>query len=395
MNQSSFSAHVPAVAEPPQFGVELLLGEAARLLYCPEPLERHVAVHGASERLGELTSIPALSSGRAAIVAWDGLFRTARAWAPASGKSFELFATREQLPTLYDACFNILLENAERFIPELTPLCRKLEADLRLPAGRVNVQLFCAAAGGRAAPHFDSSFTFNCQLRGTKTWRLARNEFLRFPPRHVGGFLGRRPGPELDLALLSAPIPVQLQEAETFVAAPGSVVFLPPGVLHETQIESESLAVAFAIEETDSIADRTSALVERELRRDPALRAARLGAQFIDTVAERQRAAATLRRIAAALELDAAPWSAGREQFRLHPSVSVALVGGTTIRVESAAGARSVSVDPVMAAVLGHAASRAPFLLSDVIAAPDEVEASALDACLRTLVGTGLLQRVA
>jgi hypothetical protein len=394
MKHSSSDAKLPSTPESPRFGVELLLGERARLLDAQEPIEEYVAVHGSPERLGELTRIPALRSGRSAIDAWDGASHTARAWAPAGGKAFELFATLEQLPTLYDAGFNILLENAERFIPELLPLCRQLEADLRVPAGRVNVQLFCAVAGGRAAPHFDSSFTFNCQLQGAKTWRVASNDFLRFPPRHVGGFLGRRPSPGLDLELLSAPIPVRLDSAETFTATPGSVVFLPPGVLHETRIESESLAVAFAIEDTDCVADRTSALVERELRRDPALRAPRLGAQFADTLAERQRAAVALRRIAAALELGTEPWSVGTEQFRLHPGVTVELVDGTTLRLESAGEARSVGVEPVMAAVLGHASSRAPFTLSEVFSEATEIEASSVDACLRTLISSGLLQRV-
>jgi len=394
MNRSATIPKASPAAESPAFGVELLLGERARLLEATEPLEEYVAVHGSTERLCELTRIPALSSGRAAIGAWDGALHTARAWAPAGGKSFELFATPEQLPTLHDAGFNILLENAERFIPELRAMCRRLESDLRVPAGRVNVQLFCCAAGGRAAPHFDSSFTFNCQLQGTKVWRLAKNEFLRFPPRYIGGFLGRRPSPALDLELLSAPIPVRLDDSEAFTATPGSVVFMPPGVLHETQIESESFAVAFAIEDTDCIADRTSALVERELRRDPALRAPRLGAQFADTAAERLRAAAALRKIAAALELGMDPDRGKSEQFRLHPSVSVEFVDETTIRLESGDGARSVSVEPVMAMVLGHAASRTPFTLSELCSDPREPAASSVQACLRTLIGTGLLQRL-
>lgn len=393
-SSSCAAAHEACAGGTTQFGIELLLGERARLLDEQAPLEAHITSHGDPARLAELTGIPALSSPRSAVDAWDGALHTARAWAPASGKAFELFATREQLPTLYDAGFNILLEDAERFIPELAPLCRKLEADLKIAAGRVNVQLFCAAAGGRAAPHFDSSFTFNCQLQGVKAWRLARNEFLRFPPRHIGGFLGRRPDPALDLELLSAPIPVELQDAEAFVARPGSVVFLPPGVLHETQIESESLAVAFAIEHTDCIADRTAALVQRELRRDPALRAPRLGAQFADTGAERQRAAAALRGLAAALEASNDPWSAGVERFRLHPGVSVERVDGTVLCLATTDGARTIDVGPLMAAVLSHAASRRPFTAADVALASGLFDVSALQPCLRTLIASGLLQRV-
>lgn len=389
-SSSCSATHLPSAA-PTQFGVELLLGEQARLVEQQAPLEVPIAVHGDPMRLAALTSIAALSSPRSAVDAWDGAFHTARAWAPASGKAFELFATQEQLPTLFEAGFNILLEDAERFIPELQPLCRQLEADLRIPAGRVNVQLFCAAAGGRAAPHFDSSFTFNCQLRGVKAWRLARNEFLRFPPRFIGGFLGRQPDPALDLQLLTGPIPIELQDAEAFVARPGSVVFLPPGVLHETRIESESLAVAFAIENTDCIADRTAALVQRELRRDAALRAPRLGAQLTDIGAERQRAAAALRALAAALEASNDPWSAVVERFRLHPGVSVERAEGTTLCLATADGHRTIDVEPLMAQVLAHASNRQVFKASDLGGASAR---AALDACLRTLTASGLLQRV-
>ncbi|GEM_PF-5229476 len=376
-----------------KFCLQTLLGEQAFLLATSAPLEDAIAVHGDLHRLAELTDIPMLRSPTMVMDAWDGMFKTVRAWSPSNAAPFQIHATREQLRTLYEAGFTILLENVERFVPGLRPLCRILENELGIAAGKVNVQVFCALEGGRGRAHFDRSFTFNCQIIGTKTWTLAKNTSLRFPS--AGMFLGNPPVPEIE-HLLSGPLPDSISGGDVFVAKPGSVVFLPPGVLHETHMETASFAIAFAIEETDTVANHVARKIRTVLQKIPALRAPRLGAQSQSLRRESLTVAEELRRIADMIEaMDTPWWIDSADKVRLRQGLSAEVTSDTSITLRGPNAVKAMTLDPMMVHVLGWASRRGDFHVQDIALEQPNIDPHSAEGCVRTLIHIGLMERVA
>lgn len=377
-----------------RFGARTLLGDEAVRLHASAPLEDPIVVHGDPRRFGAFAHIPELRSAHAAIAAWDGTLKLARAWSPAGARAFELFPTREQIRTLYDAGFTIVLEDVESFVPALRPLCRMLEEDLGVAAGKVNVEVFCSA-GGHGRPHFDPSFTFNCQVEGKKTWRLARNERLRFAP--TGMFLGRPIDPECaHLVDDTELVPSTLEYAPPIIAEPGTVVFLPPGVLHETYAESTTFAVAFAIEHTDLVADDVARRVRRELLVVPELRAARLGPQRSGLGDEARAAARELRRIADELEESGEAFSSEstRKRMRIRYGLAAERLDRCSVALRGPSVERTITLDPSLASILEWAATRSEFEPRDAIRAHAEIDPALVRGCLIQLVRTGLVEEI-
>jgi hypothetical protein len=372
------------------FGVQTLLGAEASELASTAPLEAPIVVHGSVQRLAAFAELPTLRSASAVLDAWDGASRTARAWSPADGPAYEIFPVREQLRALYDAGCTIVLEGVERFVPGLRPLCRALERDLDIGAGRVNVEAFCARGSGHGRAHFDSSFTFNCQLEGSKTWRLARHEAVRFPP--TGMFLGRTPEPEL-ARLLTKPLPDAIEGGVTFMAEPGTVVFLPPGVLHETHTRTGSYAIGFAIERTESLAGIIAEEISGTLQGIPMLRAARFGAQFQDIEQDKRVAADALRCLADAIE--SPDWRNTEARFRLRPGLIAEALGPTCIVLRGAGAARTFSLDEMPVAMLGWASGRSAFSSRDLAHDLPLIDPELADTYVQQLIHLGLVERVA
>ena len=374
---------------PQRFGVETLLGGESSTLASTDPLELPIVVHGDVQRFAAFAQLPALRSASAVLAAWDGIPRTARAWSPSSGPAYELYPTREQLRPLYDAGCTIVLENVEGYVVELRPLCRALERDLGVGVGTVNVEVFCARGAGLGRAHFDPSFTFNCQIDGSKTWRLERNDAVQFPP--TGMFLGRAPEPEL-ARLLHKPLPDIIEGGETVTAEPGTVVFLPPGVLHETRTATGSYAIAFAIERTESIARQVSEDVRVGLQRNPALRAARLGAQLQNIRHEAREAAKILRRIAD--ELEFGTLARDEATFRLRPGLSAEPLDATHVMLRGANVARTFALDEMPVTLLGWASQRAAFSLSEVARNIPLIDPDLAENYLGQLLHLGLVEYV-
>lgn len=375
------------------FGGRMLLGAEAGPLYCDAPLEAALVCHGDLTRLADIVDIATLRDACTVLEAWDGEPKTARAWSPSTSSApFEFEPTRRSVRTLYDAGFTIVLEDIERFVPELRPLCRALERDLGVEPGKVNAEVFCGRSGGHGRPHFDPSFTFNCQIAGSKAWRVAPNPAVRFPPS--GMFLGRLPEPELE-ALLDGDLPLAIDGGQSFVAAPGTVVFLPPGVLHETRMRTDSYAVAFAIERTDTIARRVAAGLQRRLERVPTLRAARLGPQGRAAACEAACVAAELRRAADAIERDAdSMWCASESRYRIRVGLVAEPISATEVVLSGERVRRTVTLDAIMVEALCRAATRATVTLAELVSLAPMHGWKPLEQALRTLAYLGLLEHV-
>ena len=134
------------------FGVHTLLGEHSKTLNSSAPLEDYIVHHGDLERLKSFTDLPDLRTAESVMAAWDGRIQSARAWSPLGGPAYEIYPTREQLDALYNAGWMIVLEDVERFVPDLRQCCRVLERELGVAFGRVNVQAFCTRAAGHGRP---------------------------------------------------------------------------------------------------------------------------------------------------------------------------------------------------------------------------------------------------
>lgn len=373
------------------FGVRDLLGPHAHLLSGTAPLSEPVTYQGDPTRFSPFAGIPQLTSAVAAMDAWDGTLKLARAWSPSSEAPFELYPTREQLRTLYDAGFTIVLENVESYVPALRPLCRQLEQDLGVAPGKVNVEVFCAQAGGRGRPHFDPSFTFNCQIEGTKLWKLSRNDALPFP--WSGAFLNRPLEPELQL-VTKGPLPRTLEEdAQTFLAEPGAVVFLPPGVLHETKMLSSSYAIAFAIEEVDSVVASAITRIQRTLRMDCSLRAPRLGRQWQHIDQEVGILSSTLRQLADEVDRDGAAWLQNQVvELRVREGLTLEVVDERTLILMGESTSKTLTVDPSVVSILSWAAQKKSFRTHEVSMALGHLEPQVVSAFVDRLTEVGLLE---
>jgi hypothetical protein len=370
-----------------EFNARILLGDKGSLLASESPLEAPIIVHGDLMRLAAFVDLPALKSATAVMDAWDGTAKTVRAWSPPGSPPYEIYPVREQIHVLYDAGCTIVLEGVERFIPALRPLCRALERDLAIRVGRINVEVFCARAAGHARPHFDSSFTFNCQVQGTKTWHIGSHDSVRFPP--AGMFLGRAPNNVLT-QVFNAPLPKSIESGETIVAVPGTVVFLPPGVLHETRTESGSYAIAFAIERTDTIASEAMGMVSVALNTKPELRAARLGAQRRNNRGEWHVIADLLRSVADKIEAQACPNE--EPKFRLREGLTAELICSSRVALSSTNVSRTLTLDEVTAPLLAWASGRTPFSFDELAHEHPLFDPDKLEACVRQLLHVGLME---
>lgn len=368
------------------FGLATLVGDQSSLLLSSRVVDEHIVARGSLERLGAFVDLPPLRTALDVIEAWDGLERTARAWSPAGGPAYEIYPSKSQIRTLYDAGSTIVLESIERFVPALRPLCRQLERDLRVDPGCVNVEVFCARRGGHGRPHFDPSFTFNCQVAGRKTWRLERNPAVQHPT--FGMFLGRTPTGSPPCHDTSS-LPTALSHAETVVAEPGTVVFLPPGVLHETIAASETYAIAFAIENVDSVARRVMRAASDRLFAEPRLRAARFGPQFEDNAAEARAAAAVLRELAAQIEEGA--WPTER-RYALRDGLKVEALAQTRVMLSALRSAKILNLDPAGAALLIYASDHRSFTLADALCTLPAEDAERVQQCLQQFANAGILE---
>lgn len=120
--------------------------------------------------------------------------------------------TAQELGDLGERDWTLLVRDIDRHLPELAGLWSHFSwlADWR----RADIMVSIAAPGGSVGPHFDSYDVFLVQGHGERAWQLA------------SGAAGRPvPGSELRLVECDA-------FSDAFDAAPGDVLYVPPGHIH-------------------------------------------------------------------------------------------------------------------------------------------------------------------
>jgi hypothetical protein len=375
------------------FGLEDLVGDEAPRFRASSSLDEPVVVRASSDRLAVLRSIPALANATSMLDAWDGESGEVRAWAPLGTTATEIHPKKKHLRSLYDAGFTIVLSGVQDFVPELRVVCRNLERDLGLDVGVLVVEAFCGGAGAGTRAHFDDTTTFNCQLDGTKTWWLAPNDAVRFPP--AGMFLdGKMPR---RLAAVSARLPRAMPpDAREVVVEPGSVVFLPQGTLHATRTDAASFAVLFSVLRRTP-GDALAKVVKRRLRRVELLRTPPLERRHLAPQAIAKAAAAELRRLAE--EIEAAPSEVfGDCVMRLASGMRLDIHvsdRSATVVVDDAGVERATSVPVQVGRLLAWAnARRAAFTLRDAARAHPDVAPRDLERSVDALMRTGLFEQL-
>jgi len=152
----------------------------------------------------------------------------------------------------FDSGFYLHFAGIDHFIEPLGAMCRSLERELGLPEPSFAVNAFATKTANTAEPHLDPVTTFHIQLHGTKTWWLAKKPTVSFP-RAIDG----------------AALP---PDATRHEVSPGTLVYLPPGVVHATTMDGPSLGLLF-VATGDSLANRIANDALRTLQRDAELRA--------------------------------------------------------------------------------------------------------------------------
>jgi 50S ribosomal protein L16 3-hydroxylase len=172
----------------------------------------------------------------------------------------------------YRAGMTLYMNEVERFIPAVDRLVRRVATDLGIPFDHCGGELMASKPGAGAPMHFDSDDGFNIQIRGRKRWRTAPNRWVAHPLVSYGvGFadIGRQLS-----AHASGPMPDRMPtDSRTHHVRPGSVVYLPRGTWHETQVvgRDESLALVVNLR-VPNWADRVIEALKRRLLSRPRFR---------------------------------------------------------------------------------------------------------------------------
>jgi hypothetical protein len=156
----------------------------------------------------------------------------------------------------YESGARLQLNQVEKCVPELEAYTRCLERDLALPSGSVSTTVVASTLPAWAEPHFDSYPAFTVHLRGTKRWfigpEVCRATLDSFVLGHDDFGLRR---------FFDGQLPDGMPDDALVVdVAPGSVLYMPSGVLHAVQSHEHSFSIAF-----DLIVPRWSDLVVRRL----------------------------------------------------------------------------------------------------------------------------------
>jgi 50S ribosomal protein L16 3-hydroxylase len=240
--------------------------------------DRPLVVHGALERLGPLGFAPELQSV-------DRLLATHRGGAKvvfltATGRYRQVEVQTNQAATLRESGLTLCIHRADASVRVIGRWVAALKKDLGLPSRRAWCNAYFSPAGEGFMKHFDDHEVIIVQIYGTKRWRIAPNEDIRFPSQNYvpsQGLMG-------ELATYAQECSEQMpDDAETITMSPGSALFLPRGYWHTTAAQEDSLSLSFGCYFPTWIDvlldDVRHRLIQRAEWREPAMTAARASAK--------------------------------------------------------------------------------------------------------------------
>ena len=185
------------------------------------------------------------------------------------GASSSVTVAPGQEKQLYDAGFTLYFHGLAA--PRIAQWVDAIDAELGLVHGVTRVSAFASRRGSGLKAHYDMNDNFVCQARGVKRWRVATNTHVKNPT--AGYTVGAK---ILPVHQVEAPngMPTELPTPfETIELNPGTVVFMPRGMWHDTEtLEHESLhfniqsGLAMWKDAIEYILMKTSLLHAEELR---------------------------------------------------------------------------------------------------------------------------------
>jgi hypothetical protein len=197
--------------------------------------DKHFVYQGNPERLADLLAIGA--NGVKSLLAMD------RGQLRANGRTLKgepcsVAANSASAEALYEAGFTLYFLRLQTEL--FRSMGRVLDQQLSLPPETTQVDAFASKRGPGLATHFDSDESFMVQLRGSKRWRVAPNQSIRYPSANY--IMGTEPTLEMKTEGTGDVPDTMPAEHEVVTLRPGSVMFLPRGYWHDTDtVDEESL----------------------------------------------------------------------------------------------------------------------------------------------------------
>src|SRR5262249_13949326 len=139
---------------------------------------------------------------------------------------------------------SIYIFGLDRTVKPLRDLCDGLAADLALDPPDVMVQAWAAGSATSVGMHFDLDYNFNLQVAGRKQWRMALNDLVTNPISSHHATLGGNFVSDVG-RMLPSEMP---EDAQTWLAGPGDVVYVPRGTWHATCTTETTFAMALVIQ---------------------------------------------------------------------------------------------------------------------------------------------------
>ena len=220
-------------------GIELLLGAKRRKFLAEHWPDRPFVHHGPIERLGRLTSLPALHGIGDLLAARAAAFQRLTVH-DRHGLALQHVEPREAIH-FYQRGDLLEVTQLHTTIPALRDVVVELAADLGEPPLHFTCSASAAAGEHGALMHYEAALTFHIQLAGETVWRVAPNRHIE-NPLIAGDASGDR-APAFGVRPLPDAMPA---DAMTFRVKPGGVLFIPRGYWHESDRRGESLAVTFS-----------------------------------------------------------------------------------------------------------------------------------------------------
>jgi 50S ribosomal protein L16 3-hydroxylase len=227
-------------------------------------------VHGPLARFAELSALPELAGVEQIAAVFHEPVMVILA-----DERDESSAIKTDAPTAlahYQDGLALCFESVDRFIPTVDRWLQSIRQELGLPAATWSRSLIYAGKSGAGNfPHYDANANFVVQLQGTKRWTIAKNTHVVNP---VDRWAMTSPYLPVELQGTDNEVPRQMPAGATTVElTAGSVLFVPRGYWHATEIGSpETLAINFTYSQP-SWAEVLGAVVLQRLHRQPEFRA--------------------------------------------------------------------------------------------------------------------------
>jgi 50S ribosomal protein L16 3-hydroxylase len=244
------------------------------------PHRLHVS-HGSLRRFSTLTRLNELKSVEAAAHACRS---EVRVWA----RGVDVPVDGVEAMACFRTGMSLYMRKVERFIPAVAQLLTNVASDLGVEAADCRADLLASNPGHGVYLHFDAVDAFNIQLMGSKRWRTAPNRSLVHPLDSYGRDFGE-PGDELS-SYSTGTFPRKMPAGcATHHMRPGSVIYLPKGMWHDTRVVGTGQSLALIINvHAPNWADRVIGALKRRLLSLPRFRQTTYGSSPGDGASRRR-----------------------------------------------------------------------------------------------------------